>query len=564
MNLKYINKKNILSVTIGVFILVSFSLIYFYNSARAFINPIYTNVTANKTDVSSNTSFCTYLSEENEAINLENAYPVSDNVGLKSTPYQFEILNECPESKRVKIFLVINSETTIDIKGLNYYLSDQADINENVIKNLDKNNLKLNSTTQYVFKNDFSADYKKTTGKDSTTIHYLGSYKLTENEIKQLYLKLWIDKDANVSSDEKFSANIVIENNTVEPLIPNTLSDSILINNSSNKKWNTDIHTAKNDIESIDSSGNFAKPPTLGDISTPTENKMYATLDDFGTSYYFRGAVNDNWVEFAGFYWRIIRIDGQGNIRLIYSGSVDNPGTVSSNGVTMTGSQTEITTSNYYNSYNDPTYVGYQREVGDLNGYGENAVDSNIKEKLDSWYVENIENPGYESYIADAVYCNDRTLYSDMAGGEGNKLDLPISGNNTYYGSYTRLETNKPSLECPDKSDEFRVSNDNNIGNGALDYPIALITMDEIAFAGGKSFMENSSYYLYTNQSYWTLSPYSCYSDGSANVGLVVSTGDVYGDSADSSRGVRAAVSLSSEILYAGGSGTWNDPYVVE
>ena len=331
-------------------------------------------------------------------------------------------------------------------------------------------------------------------------------------------------------------------------------NEVILINNGAETGEATSYESAVNYIENK-TTPNFASGST-------TDEGMYATLDDFGTSYYFRGAVNDNWVEFAGFYWRIIRIDGQGNIRLIYSGSVDNPGTVSSDGVIMTGSQTEITRSNYYNSYNDPTYVGYQRVAGDLNGYGDNAVDSNIKRILDNWYVENIENPGYESYIADAVYCNDRTLYSDMAGGEGNKLNWPISGNNNYYGSFTRLMTNKPSLVCPDKSDKFTVRND--IGNGALDYSIALITMDEFAFAGGDMSTRNRHYYLYTEVEYWTLSPYYYVSSGNAYVGEVSGFGFVYGNYVDYSYGVRAVVSLSSEILYAGGSGTWNDPYVVE
>ncbi|HIT22075.1 MAG TPA: hypothetical protein IAB56_03745 [Candidatus Scybalousia intestinigallinarum] len=84
--------------------------------------------------------------------------------------------------------------------------------------------------------------------------------------------------------------------------------------------------------------------------SLDSEIGLYATNDDDGTSYFYRGAVENNYLSFAGFIWRIVRINGNGSIRLIYSGTSTN----------ATGSATSIGTSQYNSKYFDPTYVGYK------------------------------------------------------------------------------------------------------------------------------------------------------------------------------------------------------------
>ena len=54
--------------------------------------------------------------------------------------------------------------------------------------------------------------------------------------------------------------------------------------------------------------------------ASSTRSGLYVAEDDDGMSYYYRGIINNNWIEFGGFYWRIVRINGDGSIRLIYSG----------------------------------------------------------------------------------------------------------------------------------------------------------------------------------------------------------------------------------------------------
>jgi hypothetical protein len=222
---------------------------------------------------------------------------------------------------------------------------------------------------------------------------------------------------------------------------------------------------------------------------------MYAAPDDYGTSYYFRGAVSNNWVKFADIYWRIVRINGNNTVKLVYSGTTDP---TEAQKVVMTGTGTQINGTDYAfnSSYNDNMYVGYKYESGNVHGL---TTDSTAKTTIDSWYSSNLASQA--SKIADVVYCNDRSLSSGTGTGS----------TNTNYGAYARLVNSKaPILTCPNKSDAFTVT-DTTHGNASLQYPVALLTADEIAMAGGVWNTNNSSFYLYTNQYYWSLSPYYFY-----------------------------------------------------
>ena len=123
--------------------------------------------------------------------------------------------------------------------------------------------------------------------------------------------------------------------------------------------------------------------PNFATVAT-TDMGMYAAEDDYGTSYYYRGAVQDNWVQFGtdssgqALYWRIIRINGDATIRLIYNGI----------STAQTGDSTMISTEEVFNSgWNDNMYVGYMYTNGQLHGLGTN---SDIKTTIDNWYASNL------------------------------------------------------------------------------------------------------------------------------------------------------------------------------
>ena len=278
-------------------------------------------------------------------------------------------------------------------------------------------------------------------------------------------------------------------------------------------------------------------------------NGIYSSEDDLGTSYYFRGNVTNNYVKFANKYWRIIRINGDGTIRMIYAGT-----SAHANGYDDSSTNDmSIGTSAFNSSRDDNTYVGYMYGTIGASTYANthsNTTNSTIKTKLDSWYDTNIVNTGNEEYIADAIYCNDRSVSS----GTG------IGTTNTAYASQTRRDNGQPTLKCANNNDKFTKST--TIGNGKLTKMIGLITSDEVKYAGGTFPTHNKEYYLYSSKDYWTMAP-SSYVSGNARVYSVNDDGCLDGYFVSYTYGaVRPVVSLKSDAI-SGGSGTAASPFLV-
>ena len=322
--------------------------------------------------------------------------------------------------------------------------------------------------------------------------------------------------------------------------------------------------------------------------TTASDKGMYKAQDDLGTSYYFRGAVDNNWVKYGKYtkdtyitvdsnynnfllvdscnglniciklaskgddmYWRIIRINGDNSIRMIYTGTSapdSNTKVVMTESINSSGYIRAISAgmSEFNQNSNSAEYVGYMYTIGEQHGTSQS---SDIKTYLEDWYANYTDLNKTGTKITDQIFCNDRIV---------SKLDPP----NTYYGAQGRLYSNKtPILTCPTASDKFTVNTSN--GNGALTYPVGLITADEVAMAGGVYNSGNSSYYLYTNQYYWAGSPILFYVGYGAGGFRVGDGGFLYGGFVYNSSEVRGVVSLSSESKLLG-SGTYNDVYIVE
>ncbi len=279
---------------------------------------------------------------------------------------------------------------------------------------------------------------------------------------------------------------------------------------------------------------------TTGTIYKSANESQY---DDDGEVYYFAGKPSDNWVKFAGFYWRIIRINGDGSIRLIYQGTSAN----------TTGTGTQIGTSAYLetsSTYSDNAYVGYMYTLNQVHG---TETPSTIKGTLDNWYKTNIADKGYSSHVdTNAGFCNDRT----PSRGSG------IGTTYTEYGANNRLVRSKnPSLKCSDKNNDLFTATGSNKGNKKLTYPVGLITADEVAYAGGVFDIDNSSYYLYTGENYWTMSPGDF--GGRAGVFWVMSDGVLFSSVNVVNRtGVRPVINIATNVTITG-EGTINSPYVV-
>ena len=292
-------------------------------------------------------------------------------------------------------------------------------------------------------------------------------------------------------------------------------------------------------------------------LTTNTTGTIYQAQDDDGTTYYFAGAPTDNWVSFAGFYWRIIRINGDGSIRLIYSGD-------SESGPVTTGTDTQIGTSVFNDTSDDNMYVGYMYQSNQVHGLVE---DSTIKGVLDNWYKTNIQDAGYSSYIdTNAGFCGDRSpsTSNSESNGSGGTNNLT-----TFYGSFIRLNKNwdhsnaSPSFKCSDKSNDLFTLFSSNKGNKKLTYSVGLITADEIVYAGGSIDSTNYNYYLHTAEDYWTISPY-IFNSNSSFILYCISNGALDGFPANEAYGIRPVINLRADTLFeAEGTGESSNPYVV-
>ena len=286
----------------------------------------------------------------------------------------------------------------------------------------------------------------------------------------------------------------------------------------------------------------------LTDNNTKT---LYTSTEDSKTVYYFAGNATDNWVKFGknasnqDLYWRIIRTNSDGSVRLLYHGT------------STTATDAYIGTSAFNSSFDNIAYVSYMYgSLGSIPGARENTTDSTIKTIIDNWYKGNL-NTNYGKYLSTtAVYCNDRS-----------------TSDNKNFGAYTRLLTNKtPSYDCTATEDKFTV--DSSTGNGKLTYPIALMTADEVSFAGGV-YGTNAPTWYYKNSAngsstgstwWWLLSPRRWDGGFAVVFGVYGSSnpGYLYYYNVNNTNGVRPAISLKSCIKYSTGNGSASDPYTIK
>ena len=289
-------------------------------------------------------------------------------------------------------------------------------------------------------------------------------------------------------------------------------------------------------------------------LTSTNTNTLYTSTEDSKTVYYFAGNATDNWVKFGknennqDLYWRIIRTNSDGGVRLLYHGT------------STTATDAYIGTSKFSSSYNNIAYVSYMYgSLGSIANARTNQTNSStIKTTIDNWYTSNLEAKGYTKYLSKtAVYCNDRS-----------------TSNNEDFGARTRLQinTNKtPSYDCSATEDKFTV--DSSTGNGKLTYPIALMTADEVSFAGGLWATNAPTWYYYnsangssTNSTWWLLSPnyWNGSNAGVFGMGGSSQPGNLNSGNVFNSNSVRPAVSLKSCTLYSTGNGSASDPYTIK
>ena len=277
-----------------------------------------------------------------------------------------------------------------------------------------------------------------------------------------------------------------------------------------------------------------------------TTDTIYKSLDtsqydNDGEVYYFAGNPTDNWVYFAGYYWRIIRINGSGTVRLIYQGKTND----------MSGEGIYIGTSTFNNYNGGSERVGYIYTLGEQRG---NSTDSEIKKYLDNWYIQNLSD--FQNYIAENEgFCGDREMASGYSWSSQPSSYI-------YNAAYDRLVNNKqPSFKCTNEDDLYTVSTSNK-GNNLLAYPIGLITADEAEYAGSKYYTSSNSFLNTDDNTYYTITPHS--SSKSQTRVFTISGALLNGESGvTDSFGIRPVSNLRADVTILRGTGSQTDPFVI-
>ena len=457
-------------------------------------------------------------------INLAGIYPKDDVWATKTITVTGN--NTTDAEMYYKLTLVVDSNTFKTDDPLQYELvSTNTSTNGEIIPNISKIDI---------------------TG---TSIELGSGHFVKANNAKHTYLlKIYYPRKAtsqNANQGATFSAHVEITS-AKAPTV-STLAQTIL---------------AKNEVKTPITTPGAA-------ISTADEALLASTEDDYGTSYYFRGAVTNNYVEFANKCWRIVRISGDGSVKLILhndntAGAV-NPCDAANNSASAAFARYSGTTyTSYFNTnYRDNAYVGFKYGTPGSSTYEATHANTNkstILNNLETWYKNNLTT--YESVIDDTVWCNDKTNVTDTTFNPYGYSNVNGSGyakNLTYYGATQRLVSKSnsaggtgPSLKC--NGDLSKITS-----------KVGLITADELALAGYAFGLENTTTYLQENATsdyWWSLSPVRF--DGVyAYVWRVYgSYGGFGGNGVSSADGVRPSISLKS-TTNATGEGTSDKPYKV-
>ena len=523
------NKRKIyISLLVSVICIIGVSYAFFVLYLRQSDNNAVTALTC----------FNTTLTEENSAINLTDEYPITDEDGLKKTPFTFKITNNC--SSYVKAYITLDP---LKEGTSNYILSKYMKANVSAKGSTGGTSLIIGNQDTKVLEN-----------KDNGFI--VKEVLLSPNASKEYDLRIWIDYDTTkeqASGMTYLSQVVVVTEPTGEPPA------------APDGWYEADNGTL---LASLRESNELKTPLTTPGkaISLESEALLASTKDDYGTSYYYRGAVVNNYVEFANKCWRIVRIAGNGTIKLILHNdnvnNVSHPCQSSNNSDTAAFAHYNGSTyvTHFNTSNNDNVDIGFMFGTAGASTYAETHANTNkstILTNLETWYANNLAS--YEGKLADTIWCNDKSTSDSGYGGE-------IS----YYGPLNRNDS--PTLVCPKdknggKLSKFTVSDTTN-GNGALTYKIGAITTDELAFAGGvisgdASSTDNLSLFLQENTGanvWWTLSPtvfmLPAWAYAISNSGAFMAM--IWYD-----YGLRPMVSLVSSVEVTG-SGTSEDPYVVK
>ena len=460
------NKKKKISIIITSVLLVMLLIIsasYAYFSSKS---------VSSEKEVQAGTLRIVYTDNTEGTVEIDNIIPIYDNeIKTKANKFAFNIDNTG------------TSQAYVDIK-----LTD-------IVMDPELSNLEFKWAL-------YSGDTKISNGNfrniTNNEVLLTKNIELPQSNNKDYELYIWIsenDLDQSTLMNKSFKCKITVEGNQEKSA--DLLSTVIKNNNSPIVEATPDFNT-----------------------TATTDEGLIKGIDDDGETYYFRGAVEDNYVKIGDMetLWRIVRVNGDGTTRLISDEIVGN--------------------SAFNTSFNNEKYLGYTYDNSAPNV--QDGTSSTIKTYLENWYTTNMSE--YDNLIASTRYCNDTSV------SEVDRFGY------IYYGARGRLANNKsPQFTCP---------NTEKTNGGEYDLKIGLLTADEAAFAGGKYYSSNKDYYLQKGDWYWLGTP-SYFSGINASGFGVDDSGDLHNHFVGDSGGVVPVLNLRSDVLYSTGDGTKTNPYIV-
>ena len=520
----------------------------------------------------------TYTETDN-TISLSGALPTTDETGkvrLKEGEY-FDF--------------TISSEIVGDV-NINYEISAK-DITDSGVRKIDGSNIKL-YLTRLTDDGEEELMSPETYNEEESSNSYTGrpagemslyTSSMNSSESNNYRLRMYVTEEYNPQGDGgglEFSVQINVYGLAGDKYVPLTTKE-ILEDNELQEETTNMFNYASNGsyIASITEEG-----PQYGSEPSQVTNGLYSMNDEDGISYYYRGAVTNNNVQFGEYesdyyvynyidryfqslascqeydsscsesnrvklasagdkmYWKIVRVNGDGSLRLIYNGTSATPN------FSDLAHSYAVGQVPYNLESNDPKYTGYTYD---------NGTDSFIKKEVDTWYKNTLGSSIYDSKVIGGRFCNDTSGYKPASEYGFSDSDFNV------FASYNRLamvgpgisfsRPNSPTLSCPATEETY---------GGSYRLKAGLITADELALAGESLLVVGDSY-LNPGESdywYWSMTPADFnFGGGGARVWDVF---EFLGyDTVRDDIAVRPVINVTTENGFTSGDGTASSPYKI-
>ena len=500
--------------------------------------------------------------ESSNTISINGALPTTDKTGMVRL------------NKGEYFDFTVSSEIVGDV-NINYEISAK-EVGEGTI---DGSNIKLYLTKLNSDGTEEGLMVPETYNEESSSNSYTGrpegemslyTSSMNSSESNNYRLRMYVDEEYNPQGDGgglTFSVRINVYGQAGDKYVPLT-TQKILEDN--------ELQEEKENMFNYASNGNYMDTSS-GPQNNPeyVTNGLYSTEDEDGTSYYYRGNVDNNYVQFGEYtsdyyvygngyqslescveagteeqyctpiklasqgdkmYWKIVRVNGDGSLRLIYNGTSATPDS------SDLAHSYAVGASPYNLEYNDPKYTGYTYD---------NGTDSFIKREVDTWYENALGDTIYDSKVTGGRFCSDSSNYH---------ID-DVMGFNV-FASFDRLAqslkgpegVNAPTLKCPSTDETY---------GGSYRLKAGLITADELVLGGENPGVTTDSYLNPGNSEiyYWTMTP-AGFDSGSAIVWREVDT-LTFNDVNIYNGAVRPVINVTTGNGFAIGDGTASSPYVL-